>query len=186
MSRDITSAVETALGEPNVNLCLLVEMQFAGGTVRVCNLDFSLAWNSQTWLALGRLGAIDAIDEGEGLAGRSVAFMLSAVPEEQIAIALGESVQGRRVKAWLGVFSTANALLVDPVLIYRGRMDNCELVEGTEATVKLNTVGRLADFERARVRRMNHEDHITQWPGDRYFEFVPQMVEKPLNWGVPG
>ena len=64
-------------------------------------------------------------------------------------------------------------------------MNYLTIVEDKVATIKLATHGRLADFERARVRRYNDEDHQAVHAGDLYYQYVAQMVEKPLRWGVP-
>jgi hypothetical protein len=62
-------------------------------------------------------------------------------------------------------------------------MDTPEISEGDTCTIRLNTEGRLADFERARVRRYNGEDQALVDVTDRGLDYVPQMVEKQLNWG---
>ena len=183
--RNISTDFADALGLDHVNVGLFVEMQFVGGTVRVSNLAIDTPWNGHTWLALGRLGSVDAIDEGAAIQGRDVAFILSGVDPALTALAQTENVKNRLIKTWLGVFGPDNQVVVDPVLVYRGRMNYLTIVEDKVATIKLATHGRLADFERSRVRRYNDEDHQAVNPGDLYFQYVSQMVEKPLRWGVP-
>lgn len=183
--RSITAAMEAALAANHVRLCLLAELSFDSGTLYATNLPYSLDWNGHTWLGLGKLGGIDAVQEGEEIQAYGLALTLSGVESAHVSIALGEQYQGRRVKVYLGLFDDNYAILADPVLVFRGRMDHMELEQGATFTIRVNCEGRLADFERARVRRYNHEDQIAVYPDDRGFEFVPQMIEKPLNWGVP-
>ena len=38
------------------------------------------------------------------------------------------------------------------------------------------------DWQRPRAGRFNNEDQQSYWPGDRFFEYVPQMVEKQIIW----
>ena len=54
---------------------------------------------------------------------------------------------------------------------------------GATATITVNAESRLADWDRPRVRRYNHEDQQIDYPGDMGFEFVPQMATKELRWG---
>lgn len=175
----------TALGASNYRPVLLVELQFDAGTVYCCNLDTDVSWNSHTWLGLGKLGGITTAEEGENIQAYGLALTLSGITPAHIAIALGEQYQGRKVKVYFGVFNDSYQLVSSPIVVFRGRMDNMEITQGETFTVQVNCEGRLADFERPRVRRYNHEDQIGVYPDDRGLEFVPQMVEKTLNWGVP-
>ena len=76
-------------------------------------------------------------------------------------------------------------IIADPYLVYRGRMDTMRVVAGAEATISLTCEGRLADFARARVRRYNNEDQQMVHDGDRFFEYVPSLVNKSIWWGQP-
>lgn len=184
MSRGVTGAMATALAASNLRPALFAELAFDGGTLYATNLPVSVVWNGHTWVGLGNLGGISTVEEGENIQAYGLALTLSGVDAAQVSIALGEQYQGRSAKVYAGLFNDSYALVADPILVFRGRMDNMELSQGDTFTIKVNCEGRLADFERARVRRYNHEDQITVYPSDRGFEFVPQMVEKALNWGV--
>lgn len=184
MSRGVTVGMEAALAASNLRPALLVEMQFDSGTLYATNLPTSVSWNSHTWIGLGGLGSITAVEEGENIQAYGLALTLSGVDPANVSIALGEQYQGRPVKVYMALFSDSYAIIADPLLVFRGRMDNMEMDRGDTFTIRVNCEGRLADFERARVRRYNHEDQIAVYPSDKFFEFVPQMVEKPLDWGV--
>lgn len=184
MSRGATSGLQSALAASHLRVALLVELQFDSGTIYATNLPASVSWNSHTWIGLGGLGGITAVEEGENIQAYGLALTLSGVDPANVSIALGEQYQGRTVKVYLALFDDNYAIVADPILSFRGRMDNMEMDRGATFTIRVNCEGRLADFERARVRRYNHEDQIAVYPSDRFFEFVPQMVEKPLDWGV--
>ena len=184
MTRSVSGAMATALAAANLRPALFVELQFGSGTIYATNLPATITWNGHDWLGLGNLGSISMVEEGESIQAYGLALTLSGVQPAYVSIALGEQYQGRTAKVYLGLFNDSYALIADPVQVFRGRMDNMELAQGETFTIKVNCEGRLADFERARVRRYNHEDQIAIYPDDRGFEFVPQMVEKALNWGV--
>lgn len=175
-----------AFAASNLRPALFVELQFSSGTIYATNLPVTVTWNAHDWIGLGNLGGISAVEEGENIQAYGLSLTLSGVQPGYVSIALGEQYQGRVAKVYLGLFNDSYALIADPVVVFRGRMDNMELAQGDMFTIKVNCEGRLADFERARVRRYNHEDQIAVYPNDKGFEFVPQMVEKTLNWGVPG
>ncbi|HRT09404.1 MAG TPA: hypothetical protein P5233_13565, partial [Candidatus Paceibacterota bacterium] len=61
--------------------------------------------------------------------------------------------------------------------------DTAVITLGESASIQISAENKMADWERARVRRYTHEDQIAEYPADKGLEFVPQMVEKVLIWG---
>jgi hypothetical protein len=183
MSRTVTPAVDAALSAGHVPLVVLVEMDFPSQFLRLNNSAVNINWNGYDWLGVGRLGSIDPVKEGADLQARGLAMRISGIDPASIALALGTQYQGRSCKVWAAPLTTDHAVLADPVLIFWGRMDTMDLDVGATATITVNAESRLADWDRPRVRRYNHEDQQIDYPGDKGFEFVPQMVEKELRWG---
>jgi hypothetical protein len=173
----------SALGASNLAPVMFVQLDFDSGTVRVTNLAFDIVWNGNTWLGAAYVGSIDAIVENETIQANGLSFTLSGIPSALIATALGEQYQGRKAQVWLGAISAA-ALVADPVLVFSGRMDVMNISLGSTATIKVNAESRLADFERPRIRRYNDADQRALYPSDPSFQYVPQMINKSLYWGV--
>jgi hypothetical protein len=189
LSRDLTAAVQAAVENANVPMVAFVELDFGSGFVRVTNAPYSMTWNGSSWLGLGTLGGIDAVDEGAGLEARGVALKLSGVPvsgegdSENISIALGEHYQGRDCRIWVALLDEQFSIVPDPKLIFLGRMDNMEIEVGATATIVVRAENRLADLERPRVRRYNSGDQQVLFSGDKGLEFVEQMVDTSIVWG---
>lgn len=183
MSRDISAAVEAALDADRVRALVFVMMDFAGGVLRVNNSATTITWDGQEWLGVGRLGSIDAVSEGIGLEARGLSFRISGVPGSHVALALGEHYQGRDCKVWFAPLDESYTVIADPALVFFGRMDVMDIELGKTAAITVTAESRLADWDRPRVRRFNHEDQQIDYPGDKFFEFVPQMAEKELRWG---
>jgi hypothetical protein len=183
MARTLTTATENALAASQVRALMFVLMDFPSGYLRVNNSAITFTWDGASWLGVGNLGSIDAVSEGIGLDARGLAFRISGVPAANIAIALGQQYQGRDCKVWLAPLSEAHAIIADPVLVFHGRMDVMDIELGETATITVTAESRLADWDRPRIRRFNHEDQQIDWPADKGFEFVPQMAEKELRWG---
>ena len=99
-----------------------------------------------------------------------------------VALALGEDYQGRAALISLAFLEAGHRPLDAPVVLFRGRMDVMRITAGETAAIDLVCESRLADWERARVRRFNNADQRQRFPDDRGLEFVPQMVEKELVW----
>ena len=56
-----------------------------------------------------------------------------------------------------------------------------EVVDGAEPRVSLACESRLVDLERAEVRRHTDADQQAEYPGDRFFEFVPALQEAQIT-----
>ena len=183
MSRPLTTAVDGALAAGHVPMIVLVEMDFPSQFLRLNNSAFNFDWNGYAWLGVGRLGQIDPISEGADLQARGLALRISGIDPAAISLALGTQYQGRSCKVWVAPLTEAHAVMATPVRIFWGRMDTMDIAIGDTATITVNVESRLADWDRPRVRRYNHEDQQIDYAGDMGFEFVPQMVTKELRWG---
>lgn len=181
--RALTTAVSTALAQSQVRAVVFAELDFPSGFLRVNNSAMNMSWNGQTWLGLGRMGAIDAVEEGITLQARGMRFSISGVAPDHVAIALGQQYQGRACRVWFAPLDEGHGIIPDPVLVFDGRMDTMDIELGTTATISVAAESRLADWDRARVRRYNAADQAITDPSDKGFEFVPQMVEKAIRWG---
>lgn len=183
MSRTTTSAVDTAFAGENVPLVLFLQMEFDSGTSRVTNNAFDIDWNGYTWTGVGVLGSIEPVQEGADLQAFGLALKLSGIPTAQLAIALDEDYQGRAATIWAAPLDSEHRIIVDPVIVFKGRMDTMPIAMGKTGEITLNLESRLVDWERARVRRYNDADQQAEYPGDLGLQFVEQMVEKQLIWG---
>lgn len=180
MTRPITSDADSALSAGHVAYLILVELDFAGGTVRLCNATTGVQWDGQTWLGLGDLGRIEPLQESAELRSQGMAFELSGVDPAMLAVALGENYQGRPAKLWLAPLSSAPGgmqLVADPVGPFVYRMDTMEISAAQTATITLRAETRLADWDRPRIRRYTDEDQQSQYPGDKFFNFVNSVQD---------
>ncbi|WP_137923955.1 hypothetical protein [Cupriavidus sp. 2SB] len=182
MSRGIDSGTVAALRAAHVPYLFLVELSFTS-PLRVSSAAYDIVWNGYTWLGLGTLGSLEPIQEQAALEATGVRLTLTGVPTEMIAISLGEQYQGRPCQIWFAPLRDDMQLVVQPVRLFSGRMDTMDTEVGDTATISVSAESRMVSWDRARTRRYNNDDQQTRYPGDRGFEFVPQMVEKQLLWG---
>ena len=49
-------------------------------------------------------------------------------------------------------------------------------------SIQLAVESRMADWARPNVRRFNSTDHNEDYPNDKFFDFVENMVEKEIVW----
>jgi hypothetical protein len=192
VARDLTAEIISELIAGAVHVALLVELETSAGTVRVWSGIGELVFNGETFLGVGHLGGIGPIQEsGQEVRANAITLQLSGIPAALISTALETQYQGRQARIWLAFFTagafSAPALVEDAVLIFRGRADTMQILDGPEtATITVTLESRLADLTRPRVRRYTHEDQVTRFPGDLGLEFVTEVQNREITWGGEG
>lgn len=182
MTRVLETGTAAAVTAGHVPYVFFVELSFAE-YLRVCSAGYTMFWRGYNWIGLGTLGGIEPIQEKASLEASGVSLTLSGVPTELVAVSLLEKYQGRSCKIWFAPLSDDLQLLLQPVLLFSGRMDTMNTEVGETATITVTAESRMVAWDRPKIRRFNHEDQISRYPGDRGLECVSQMVEKTLQWG---
>ena len=191
MARNISAANAAAIAAEVVRPVRLVEMDFASGFVRAASTPFSVFFDSdgaggdEEFLGLGDLGQVSTIGESIETKAARVTLTLSGIKTSLVSIALGESYQGRRASVWRGNLDADHALVGPPDLEFRGLMDTMPVKLRQTGTISVVVVNRFVRWERPLDNpRWDNADQQERRPGDRFFEFVPQLVQgAELIWG---
>lgn len=181
--RPMTLAAAIAAGKEMLSGCLLFEAEFDSGTVRFTNGVVDIVWGDRTFLAVGSFAGVSTMEEPSDLQSTGIQVTLSGIPVEMMSLALGEQMQRRRATVYVALLDDDDRLIPDPIILFRGRIDAPVINLGQTASVVVAIESPLSDWERPRVRRYTDEDQQAKYPGDRFFEFVPAMVNKPIVWG---
>ena len=165
---------------------LLFKFEFDSGTLRLWNgyrdLDFNEpAIGINTYTGSGSLLSVSKIEESLDLKAGKLTVMLTGIDTAIVSIALTENYQGRKMTLWLGALN-ANEILIDaPVLVFTGKMDVMTLADdNVSATVELTIENEFIELARSKERRYSDEDKELEFPGDRFFEFVPSVQQKEI------
>ena len=84
-------------------------------------------------------------------------------------------------RLWGALLDAEGAFVADPFPLWAGLMDTMQVVDGAEPRISLTCESRLVDLERAEVRRYTDADQQAEYPGDRFFEFVPALQEAEIR-----
>lgn len=182
-SRGMSTAMLTEIAKQQLRLFHLVEMYFAS-TGYLTTGHRNLVWNGNTYSALGNLLSFGEIAESADIRAGSINIVLSGVNQANIATALTENFIERRVVIRRGFLNAADHIIVDPVILFDGRIDSWDLNEDVTSgtsTITWKAASHWVDFERAAGRRTNNEDQQVWFPGDKGFEFAAQNDE--IRWG---
>jgi hypothetical protein len=162
---------------------LLVELDYETGPVLVASTPFDITFSGRTFLGVGRLGSISAVQEGPEMKSYGVSLQMAGIPVEYFSEMIAERFQDRACRVWVGFLDTSHRVTGTPTQIFGGRMDVLTLDRGETITVSLTAESRLVDWERARVRRYTDQDQLRAYPGDKGLEFVQATTDMELVWG---
>lgn len=182
--RDLTTAMQTEVGQSEVQPILLFEGSFISGSVRTWTGYGSLTWAGVSWTGTGTLMGVSAISETNETSANGATVTLNGIPSDLISLALSECRQGATGKIYLGLFDSG-LLINDPILIFSGKLDIPSITdEGESAQISITYESRLIDLERARVRRYTPEDQKQLFPDDLGLDFVPAIQDRKVLWGT--
>jgi hypothetical protein len=184
MSRDLDTTTDNAAQASHVVPYTLVELDYESGAVRIASTPFDITYDGDTYLGVGRLGSISAIQEGPEQKSYGVSMELSGIPASYFAEMSQERFQDRACRIWVG-FLDAESHRPDgaPAQMFGGRMDVVALQLGQTITVTLTAESRLVDWERAPNRRFTDQDQQRAFPGDLGLQFVQATTDMELPWG---
>lgn len=182
--RSLTGAMLSALAAANVRAILLLELYFDAATTYLCDASQNFSWNGNTYLGAARVGSIEMVEEGTEIKMYGLQLSLGHIPNSMIAEALADKYQGRRCILRMACLDNNHQVIVDPLLLFVGRIDQMKIKLGTTSGITLTVENRLADWDRPRVRRFNQQDQQATNPTDQFFSFTDQMIEKSLFWGA--
>lgn len=185
MDRGSTSAFQTEVVKAQNHPVHLVEFHFDAGTVYGCDAYKAISWGGNSYIAMGHLLGFSDIGEDSEVVVSSVTISLSGVDRTYISTLLNQDYIDRRVKIYFGFLDGSQQLVVDPELMFDGRMDSPSINEDPEAgtsTIGVTATNALVDFERITGRHTNHEDQQLYFPGDKGFEYAAASL-RDLKWG---
>lgn len=178
LSQHAASSATSPVAAPVV----LVELDFASGPFRAWTGLGQLNWAGKMFEGVGSIGAVGEVEETVELRAVRLTLALSPVPQEVVDIALAErSFRLRPARLWGALLDAEGAFVADPFPLWAGLMDTMEVTDGAEPRVALTCESRLVDLERAEVRRYTDADQQAEYPGDRFFEYVPALQEAEIR-----
>jgi len=162
-----------------------------GGTLYFTDSYRNITWGGNTYTALGHLIGFTGLTESAELRITDVRVTFSAVDQTMVSQVLQKQYLDRRLVIYKAFFDEATqAIVVDPVSIHDGRMDEPTLnedPEGGRSTVQVVSHDQFADFERKSGRHTNPTDQALFFPSDKAFDMVAQNAgsQVTLTWGAP-
>tara|TARA_R100000988_G_scaffold101603_1_gene74855 strand:- start:593 stop:1171 length:579 start_codon:yes stop_codon:yes gene_type:complete len=188
MARNITTAFNNAVSAQNVIPFFAVSLAFSTGTLYLWNgygdISLTAGGSTNTYTGLGDASGLSPVDEQSAVQASGANLVLNGVKSSLISTALSAQYTNRDGKIFLGMFDTSKNVVADVYTLFVGKMDVMIIREtGDTSTIELKLENRLIALERAIERRYTDEDQKNLFPGDKGFEFIPDLQDKQLVWG---
>jgi hypothetical protein len=184
--RNVTSNYLLALQEGYLFPCILVEIYFATGPVRVCTAYQGQILNGNLYTGVGSMLEVSTIEDGSSIQARGVSVSLSGIDPTLLPATLTEFQVGLAATIYLGLFGGEGLSLVnDTVIAWQGRTDQPTItVDEKTATISINLESRLMDMNVPVPYRYTNQDQQLFAPGDKGFSFVNSIQSIPLYWNT--
>lgn len=186
MSRDITAGMAAEIVKAVVTPILLFEAVLAdGSTVRYWTGIGNLTWNSQTWVGTGALIGLGPVDETDDVQAQSASVTVNGVPSSMVSMFAQSLGNGKQGIVRLGMLNSSNAVIADPKIIFRGRLDGAVIDEkNVEAPVATLTYEHeLADLKRTREWRYTSSHQQKLYPGDLGLDHIAGLQDAEIPFG---
>ena len=185
MNRGSTTAFQTELVKSANRPVHLAEVIFDDENVYMNDGYKNIVYDSKTYVAVGNFMGFSNITESVEVIVSKITLSLSGVDQSMISRFLNKEYIDRNVSIYTAFLNDAQTLVINPVLIFEGRMDSPVIsdnpVKGT-STMTVTATNSWVDFSRKTGRHTNHEEQQVYFSGDKGFEYASEIV-KDIVWG---
>lgn len=177
--RTLLAPAAAVLGN-RLALAQLVEMDLTV-PLYVTTARDTIVWSSKTYIG-GRQTAIDAIkDQGGEVVG--VAFQLSGVPNDLLAIALAEPIQGKAVRVYTCLMDPDTQAILDVLPAWAGTLDQMPVSQGIDTSVITVTAEhRGITFASPKGKRYSDGDQQALYAGDLSLSHIVAQATHQDTW----
>lgn len=181
----ISTTNKAALESNSATDIYFLFLDLAGDPWRACTGTRTYPALGEDWLGIGEIGGIGDLAEASDVAARPITLSLSGVDPFIVEPVLSRTnYKGRVVRVYRGFLDDDGDLVDDPFAVWTGRMDvGTVTLDSGVAIAQMQCEPLAARLLRPNISRYSDQDHQLRWPGDRFFEYLPQMAQKDVVWG---
>lgn len=179
-TRNITSALATALSADEIAPFFALDLEFSSGELNLWTGYGDVTINGKTYNGAGNMLSISDIEETSDIKAAGATLQLSGIPSSILSLALNEPYQGRICTVYFGVTSDTTEMTE----IFSGYMDQMNIAEsGETSTIELTVENKLVDLEKVKSIRYTSAYQKSKYPNDKGLDFVEDLQDKNLVWG---
>lgn len=182
--RSLHANIQNALDDAYVLPVMFTELVFDDGTLRLHTDLGDITWGGHTWLGVGDLGSIDAIEERDDLSPTGTLLRLSGLNTTVLTEALTQNYFDRPANIYFGLRDTVTASLVsDPYELFPGRMDQMKITIGdVQNIIEMAVENELIEFQDPRMQYYSDAELQRDYPGSLGFKWLAAMIDTKILW----
>jgi len=186
MTRSLTTAIKNALATNDIRPVHLITIGFST-PVNITDCSFSLtsdvSGSSVTYNSSDFILGISEFSEQTDISKTSLKLTLSGADQTFIATVLNENVTNDDVIIYRGLLDSSNSLIDDPIILYKGNIENFSVQESdTSSVVVLSIVSQWADFDKRNGRKTNNTSQQRFFSTDVGMDFSSETI-RDIKWG---
>lgn len=184
MPRNLDPSMQQALESGLIIPAFLVTLTFVTSTQFVWSGVGDLVFNGDTYIGVGSLGKLGAINEGVDVKADGTSVTLSGIDPILFNDSMSDIQQGLPATIYFALFTNTGALIGTPYKLFDGVIDEPTVsVGGDTISITLNLENAMLDGQRATVRRYTDADQRLSFPTDSGFQFVTGLQDAAFVWG---
>lgn len=179
--RTLPANVLAAVSARTLPMTIMIQMDLTQPLyVTMANADIDYA--GVLWRGCGTAVSIDPVSDTVG-DRQSVKFTLSSVPNDVLAIALAEPMQGKRVRVYAAIGDPETYQIIRREQLFSGILEQPQTQEGQELGQVVVAAESLAEvFTRPKPVRYIDSDQQRRFPGDTCMRFIVSQAQHQDVW----
>ena len=150
-----------------------------------------ISFEGEDWVGIGgvdaggnpvAIGALDTIGEGTEGSATGIKVTLVGIPPEHREHVERQAVRGAEFRVYLGALNETRQLVQATKLLTRAKLDSYQIIDGEDLSVVVTGESRMLDQRRPAIKRYTDAAQQRKYPGDRFFEYMPQLPSIPILW----
>jgi hypothetical protein len=183
MTRNVSSPMLSSLLGSPVRPGFLAALTFRSTTEYVWTGLGNLVYGGNTYRGIGSLGKIGAVAESTELRADGTTVTLSGIDPGLLAESLTDIQIGAPAAIYFAAFDQTMAIVGTPYPLFVGTVDQPVVQIGLdEMAISLKLENKLANLQRANMRRYTAADQGLYFPNDTAFVFVELLNDQALKW----
>lgn len=179
VSPDLTAAVRAG----SSHMVYLAKIDHPTGMVYLNSGVLPVEWDGETYVALGKMGAVTGISQSmDGKSQEVVMSMAAPLLDDTAQDIISESVAGREAFIWQSFLTPEWQVIPDPIQLANITMDGLEVAidEGGSQTLQIR--GYMTQFAARRVMPVYYSNEAQQdeFPGDTGMDRMAELADKVI------
>jgi hypothetical protein len=143
----------------------------------------NLVYAGNTYKGVGSLGRIGSISEATEVRAIGTTVTLSAIDPTLLSECLNDIQLGAPAKIYFALFDAALNIIGAPYPLFVGTVDQPVIQIGIDQmAITLKLENKLANLQRANMRRYTAADQRIRHPNDTAFNWVEILNDLALKW----